>query len=318
MGYFVDKVLSLEETKSGDYRAIYNEGTIRYLIKIEKGNSFFAKKKLSSNIAAYSSKLGMLMKLLKLIPSNLLILTRIARRVSLAIDPEVKRAVVEVSKDRYAGKKVYFNVIVGSYVKKQKIVLQCFCPEEKAITVYLKIGDEQTENELVTETAYLTNPINTKVFNSPKLCYSSTREVGNKYNIQGTNEFIGDTVPPVITADIVDIYKAICLSHSKMVDNRGESLYFSHGDFVPWNIKMTDRGYTLFDWEYCCFRFYGFDLIHFAWQVENKLKKKDIHQALCSAIADCKKWYEQLCNYDYEELERKYFEELHKQFGDVL
>ena len=73
----------------------------------------------------------------------------------------------------------------------------------------MKIGNEQTENELVAETAYLTNPINTKVFNSPKLCYSSTRKVGNKYNIQGTNEFVGNTVPPVITADICELMKSL-------------------------------------------------------------------------------------------------------------
>lgn len=318
MGYFVDKALSYIDAKDGNYLAIYSGGNLRYLINNEKGNAFFAKQKLSNNIATYSSKLSLLMKLLKWIPTRLLVMGGIGKRVSLKIDSEIKNAVEKISEEKYNGKTIYFNVIIGSYVEKQKIVLQCFCPEARETTVYLKIGDEHTETEISAETAYLKKPIVTDAFRSPELCYSSVRRKGNKYNIQGTNEFVGETVPPVINADIVAIYRAICQSHIEMMDDEGNRLFFSHGDFAPWNIKKNNEEYIVFDWEYCGFRFYGFDLIHFAWQIENKLNKKDVHRAFKSAIAECKKWDEKLCDYDDSELEKMYLEELHKQFGDIL
>lgn len=48
MGYFVDKALSYIDAKDGNYLAIYSGGNLRYLINNEKGNSFFAKQKLSN------------------------------------------------------------------------------------------------------------------------------------------------------------------------------------------------------------------------------------------------------------------------------
>ena len=114
------------------------------------------------------------------------------------------------------------------------------------------------------------------------------------------------------------MYQAICQSCAKKINAEGKEVYFSHGDFVPWNIRKNEEGYILFDWEYCGFRFYGFDLIHFAWQVENKLNKKDVQQAFYDAIVECKKWDDKLRNYEDSELEKMYLEELHKQFGDVL
>ena len=43
-----------------------------------------------------------------------------------------------------------------------------------------------------------------------------------------------------------------------------------------------------------------------------------MHQAFVAAIAECKKWDAQLRNYEDDELERMYLEELHKQFGEIL
>ena len=318
MAYFIDTVLVCTEEKNGEYLAIYNGGKLRYLINIKKGNAFFAKQKLCANIAAYSSKLSLLIKFLKWIPTKLLVKTGIAKRVSIKIDSEVSRALEEISREKYGKRKIYFNVIVGSYVEKQKIVLQCFCPEQKETTVYLKVGDERTDAELVAETTYLSNPIKTKAFKSPELCFSSARSFGNQYNIQGTKEFVGETVSPTINEDIVAMYQAICQSCAKKINAEGKEVYFSHGDFVPWNIRKNEEGYILFDWEYCGFRFYGFDLIHFAWQVENKLNKKGVQQAFYDAIVECKKWDDKLRNYEDSELEKMYLEELHKQFGDVL
>lgn len=317
MEYFIDRVLTCTEKKDGNYLAIYNSGKLRYLINIEKGISFLSKQKLSGNIAAYSSKLSLLMKLLKWIPTKLLVATGIGKKVSLEIDCEVEKAVQEISKENYNKSKIYYNIIVGSYVEKQKMVLQCFYSDESKPTVYLKIGDIHSEKELIAETAYLSDPILTDTFKSPELCYCSVKK-GNRYNIQGTKEFGGETVLPELNAEIYSMYRAISQSHTEMLDDEGNRVYFSHGDFVPWNIKKNGKEYIVFDWEYCGYRFYGFDLIHFAWQIENKINKKDVHQAFVAAIAECKKWDAQLRNYEDDELERMYLEELHKQFGEIL
>lgn len=317
MEYFIDRVLTCIEKKDGNYLAIYNDGKLRYLINIEKGISFLSKQKLSSNIAAYSSKLSLLMKLLRWIPTKLLVICGIGKKVSLEIDCEIEKAIHIISKENYNCSKVYYNIIVGSYVEKQKMVLQCFSSEASKPTIYLKIGDIHSEKELIAETEYLEKPIVTDTFISPELCYRSVQE-GNRYNIQGTKEFVGETVLPEINAEIYSLYKTIIQSQPEMLDDEGNKVYFSHGDFVPWNIKKNNASYIVFDWEYCGFRFYGFDLIHFAWQIENKLNKKDVHQAFVAAITECKKWDAQLRSYEDCELEGMYLKELHKQFGEIL
>ena len=109
-------------------------------------------------------------------------------------------------------------------------------------------------------------------FDIPQLLGSISRADGATFNIQITKEFVGDKVEPILTQEIVEIYK-------ELSKDKKNGLEFSHGDFAPWNLKRNGDKYTLFDWEHCGYRMPGFDLMHYATIVQKVLNGKELSEA---------------------------------------
>lgn len=317
MAYFVDCVLKEIQNAEPTHLAICNGDKVRYYLDLSSRVKWKSRKRLCTNISTYSLKLRLCMAAMRCAPVCMLKMAHVGRVTHLTLDPEVQEMISQIGLQRWPGKETYFNVIVGSYVEKQKIVLQCFCDDDTLPAVYVKIGGENSHTEMENETDYLSNPILSSRFDNPVLCAAHFRRDGFSYNIQATEEISGVKVIPEMNDEIYQIFSEIASRHTcEAVD--GTRLAFSHGDFVPWNIKKTNSGYVVFDWEYCGIRFYGFDLIHYLWQVENKLHKESPEGAIKKAMKQARDWDPYLASISGEKLEEMYFAELKKQFGEIL
>ena len=176
----------------------------------------------------------------------------------------------EVETCRQNAQKKHWNMIVGTYDEKQKIVLQCFNASENAD--FIKIGNAATEKEMNAEISFLQQKRVYSTFDIPQLLGSISRADGATFNIQITKEFVGDKVEPILTQEIVEIYE-------ELSKDKKNGLEFSHGDFAPWNLKRNGDKYTLFDWEHCGYRMPGFDLMHYATIVQKVLNGKELSEA---------------------------------------
>ena len=256
----VSQVAKIENTdrKTATHFALCNGSHLRYLIDLNGGA-----KRLSKNISTYSKKLRALMLFINFIPFSLLNSMNLGKFVNVTLHPEVESC-------RKNTQKKYWNMIVGTYDEKQKIVLQCFNALENAD--FIKIGNAATEKEMNAEIAFLQQKKLYSTFEIPQLLASVSRTDGATFNIQITKEFIGSKVEPVLTQEIVDIYKEL----SEDIKN---GLAFSHGDFAPWNLKKTEDKYMVFDWEHCDYRMPGFDLMHYATIVQKVLNNKALSEA---------------------------------------
>lgn len=120
-------------------------------------------------------------------------------------------------------------------------------------------------------------------FDIPQLLDSISRADGTTFNIQITKEFVGDKVEPILTQEIVEIYK-------ELSKDKKNGLEFSHGDFAPWNLKRNGDKYTLFDWEHCGYRMPGFDLMHYAEIIEVVINQKDFSEAFEAGLKNIRKY----------------------------
>lgn len=319
MGYFFETAVKCKAVKQQEstHLAVINNGNIRYLISNKKGLHNRARKVLANNISSYSKKLDLLMRILAFVPDCVLKLAHLGKAVLLELPEEVGSAIYEVAETRWSNKKWDYNIIVGSYVEKQKIVIQCFTEDPADTAIYFKVCADNARVEIENETNYLKSPIQSKLFQNPKLCYSKLQKDGAKYNIQATEEFTGSRAEPALTPEIYQLFKEISTFRAFETE-AGMKMSFSHGDFVPWNLKRTENGYIIFDWEYCGIRFYGFDLIHYLWQIHNKLMRQNEKEAIKESIKIAKSYDAYLRTMSDDYIEEQYFTELRKQFGDVL
>lgn len=317
--YFFETTVKCKNVKrkDGTHLAILNGRKIRYLISCDSGLWNRARKVLSNSVSPYSRKLGLLMDCLTWIPVFALRAARLGRIVSVTLPEEILTAMTKVAERRWPQKKWTYNIIVGSYVEKQKIVIQCFTDDLRDVPIYVKVCADNARVELENETNYLSAPIQSQYFKNPKLCYSILQKDGVRFNIQVTEEFSGSKVEPEMTQEIYRLFQEIAKFRCQETID-GRLLCFSHGDFVPWNLRRTRDYYIIFDWEYCGMRFYGFDLIHYLWQIHNKLMGQDAEKAIRESIQIAKEYDEYLRSLPDEYIENQYFTELRMQFGEVL
>lgn len=254
--------------KQASHFALCNGGRIRYLIAIDGG-----RKRLSDNISTYSKKLALLMKLLNYLPFAFLKEIKLGYYVSAKLHPVIEEEIQQLHPDAW-------NMIVGTYDEKQKLVLQCYS-NNNPLATFVKIGNEATAKEMLAEMDFLKSKHIYQLFAIPTIFGSKEKGVDCPFNLQITKEFVGEKVDPELTEDIVRIYKEIA-SQTKVVD--GVKYEFSHGDFAPWNIKKKGTQYTVFDWEHCGYRVKGFDLMHFATIVEMVVYGKTIEEAFISGL----------------------------------
>ncbi len=263
----LSQVVKIEKTnmKAATHFALCNGSELRYLIDLNGG-----KKRLSKNISTYSKKLRLLMGLIDIVPLSLLKLLSLGSFVKTDLHPEVDEC-------RKNTQKKYWNMIIGTYDEKQKVVLQCF--DDVGATDFVKVGNAATEDEMNAEISFLRKKKQYSSFKIPDLVSSTRRADGATFNIQVTKEFIGDKVEPVLTQEIVNIYQ-------ELSNDMKDGLAFSHGDFAPWNLKKNDEQYTLFDWEHCGYRMPGFDLMHYTTIVGKALYGKEVSEAFDDGLKE--------------------------------
>ncbi|WP_418747613.1 hypothetical protein [Frisingicoccus sp.] len=253
--------------KAATHFALCNGNKIRYLIDLHGG-----KRRLSGNIATYSRKLGLLMKMINFLPFGVLEVGKLGYFAEARLHPEIER-------QKETTRTASWNVIVGTYDEKQKLVLQCFNKSGEA--VFVKIGNQITAPEMETEIHFLSEGRLYQNFDLPVLLGSSMMSEINSFNIQITKEFHGEKVEPVLTDDIIKIYKELSTEKKEI---KGVVYERSHGDFTPWNLKKRNGRYTLFDWEHTGFRSIGYDLMHYVMTIEIALNGRSLLYAYESGI----------------------------------
>lgn len=308
----LEKALNIKKTKkkNATHFVLCNKGKIRYLIALKYG-----KKRLILNISSYSRKLSLLMKMLNIIPFDILRILKIGYFAKVDFNKEIEDYYKKITNEIFEHKNVYWNMIVGTYDNKQKLVIQSFNDNEKAI--YFKIGDKNSNKEMISEIEFLSKKNTFKSFDIPKLLSSQKINENNKFNIQVTQEFNGKKVTPILNDKVYEIFKEILSSKEiKIID--GIPYTFSHGDFAPWNLKMKDGKYILFDWEHCGIKFYGFDLIHFIFQIENLLNKKSEKNALDVAVKLLLDYEKKNIKLDENKLKKMYIEEIKNEYKRII
>lgn len=241
----LEEALTIEsaEAAHASHFAFHVHGKLRYLIDIQGG-----KKQLARDNTAFNGVLALLLKILPVIPFFLLRLLGIGHYVKVMLHPVINEVMQQIGSPRW-------NVIVGTYNVRQKLVLQCFA--EGLPGIYVKVGNQASAQLMQTEMKFLEHQKNLSAFALPELISCHYQNAQSPFNIQVTKKFCGKKVEPVISRDIVRIYQEIASSACD------ESSEFSHGDFAPWNIRKTEESYLLFDWEYSGMRPKGYDLVYF-------------------------------------------------------
>lgn len=267
----VPQVVKIKKTdsKTATHFALCNGSQLRYLIDLNGGN-----KRLSKNISTYSQKVALLMKSLDILPFSLMGQLKVGYFVQAELHEEVERC-------RQNTHKKHWNMIIGTYDEKQKVVLQCF--NDVGAADFIKIGNVTTEEEMNAEISFLRKRMQYVSFKIPELVSSTRRTDGAAFNIQVTKEFTGDKVEPVLTQEIVNIYQ-------ELSKDMKDGLAFSHGDFAPWNLKKNGEQYTLFDWEHCGYRMPGFDLMHYCVVSRIMLEGKTFVKAFEEALQEIKRF----------------------------
>lgn len=260
--------LSIEKTNRGNatHFILYSRSKIRYIISLSGGKS-----RLTKNIKSYSKNLYILMKLMNLLPLQLFQLTKLGYFAKVIPCRAVQRNLRKTKSD-------HWNVIVGTYDEKQKLVFQCFANGRK--TQYVKVGNRNTEGEMRTEIEYLKMDHSDCTFDVPNLVGYEMRSESCPFMIQITDEFYGEKVEPLINEDIINLYKNVC----------SKDAMFSHGDFAPWNIRKNGEKYILFDWEHCGKRIEGYDIAYFATITGVALEHKSAKHALEDGIVEIQKY----------------------------
>lgn len=230
--------------KEATHFAVCNGDKLRYLIAIYGG-----KQQLSRNFAAYSIKLGLLTELINYIPLSVLETAGVGYYSCVKLHPEIEEQYQKLNVDSW-------NLLVGTYDLKQKIVMQCYRKGEH-FAKYIKIGNGVTEHEMRAEIEFLRKAHSYMSLKVPELLDFHYAGDGKLFNFQITKEFTGKKVKPGLTKEIVGVYREIAMT----CENTEQD--FSHGDFAPWNIKKEQERYIVFDWEYCGMRIKGFDLMHY-------------------------------------------------------
>jgi hypothetical protein len=269
----VDNVIPYRKSKrkAASHFLLCYGGKMKYFISMNNG-----KKRLVANKANYSILANFLFTIINFMPFWFLKILKLGNYVKASLNNEIDEFLKSNNLSLYN-----WNVLIGAYDNKQKVVIQLWKKDENSI--YCKVGDISSYNELLSEIEFIKNETGLYSFFIPQLIGYQVIDSSHFYNILLTKEIRGRKVNPCLTEGIFHIFKEIADSKGIKIIN-GIPYAFSHGDFTPWNMKKYKNKYFIYDWEHCGFRFYGFDLIYYLYQIERLLHKKTKDKALDIAI----------------------------------
>lgn len=253
--------------------ALCNGRRLRYLISTDGGC-----RPLVRSVASYGGKLALLLRLLPLLPFRMLAAAHLGFFAKVRLHAAVRDVLPQG---------LLWNMLVGTYDAKQKIVVQAF-PAGGGDCHFVKIGGEATEAQMTAEMHFLQErPSRFHRVQLPELLAVFYRAEGAPFNIQITREFRGSKVPLLLTEYIVALYREIA-GEPQLID--GMLCEFSHGDFVPWNLRRTDKGYIVFDWEHCGMKPCGYDLVYFGVVMRLACRAMTFDNAFDAALADIRRF----------------------------
>jgi predicted Ser/Thr protein kinase len=129
---------------------------------------------------------------------------------------------------------------------------------------YAKIGWTERTRALVDNEARTLSMLNSLKlgFQVPQVLMHEKRKAFNVL-IQSTKPHLSP-VPLKVTSELIKIIEEI-----SNIESNGDKV-FSHGDFTPWNIKVTECGhYFVFDWECAGLQEKRYDLRSFLYQIDS-------------------------------------------------
>lgn len=254
------KITSCPKSEATHF-AICHGSNIKFLVRLRHGIPH-----LKKTVAAYNKKLAILLRFLPFIPASILRIAGLGYFARISLHSSLKK-ILHPPTD--------WNILVGTYDSAQKIVFQSFSTQNEP-SLFVKVGNQGSANQMEQEIRFLKRAGEYRSFNLPYLRHSELMSEGAPFNIQVTDEFEGEKIPPVLNKEIYQIAKEIA-GEPTLID--GIPHTFSHGDFAPWNIRKKGSSYTVFDWEHCGMRPMGYDAAYFIIMSEIALNKRKFDKA---------------------------------------
>lgn len=265
--------LTIHSSRMGDatHFALHVRGKLRYLVALQGG-----KKELSRNNAAYNGILVLFLKLLPLMPFWLIKRLGVGHYVRVDLHAEIAEVLTSLGLS-------YWNLLIGTYDGKQKLVFQCF---DDSQCVYVKVGNQATQRQMRAEMLFLEKykEQQFRYFRIPDMIACRYADEVNPFHVQATREFLGNNMSSVITEDIIQIYQEV-----SELERDGEQ-EFSHGDFAPWNLRKIPDSYILFDWEHCGMRMKGYDLVYYGVISKVALAHMKFDEAFDGTLTDIRRF----------------------------
>ena len=250
------------EKKRATHFVLCHRGKIKFLINLKQGIFH-----LRRTIAVYNKKLSILLRLLPFIPKTILKVTKLGYYAHADLHSEIMNFIPKDS---------LWNVFIGSYDSAQKIVTQCYKPNKRDTSIFIKIGNAGSDLQMQREIDFLRIGRQYSTFRIPELLEYALLREGARFNIQVTNEFKGKRISPKLTNQLLRVTEEIA---GPTIIKNGVPYTFSHGDFAPWNIRHSKNNYIVYDWEHCGLRPKGYDAIYFIIMSEIALKQATFNEA---------------------------------------
>lgn len=297
---------------SGTYLALPSKNNIRYLVELKenKPNKFWLKmfEPYSINGKVFKFFSHFLFNIFPKILSNNIIFLE-SRNEKNILDYIYR--ILNLDK-----KNIIKNIYISTLGFDKKIVIQIVSLKNEK-TFYIKITDKNFSYLLENEYNSI-NLFKKAQFNHlkiPNIVYYDSKQ-----NFLILESFDGKKVKPMINKNIILVYNEISSKNKETFDikfylekrikniislnnenskiiydlaykinknfkNKQIKVSYSHGDFAPWNLRECERNlFYVFDWEYFDLRFEGYDIIHYLYQIQTLLKKKNFVIALLESI----------------------------------
>lgn len=267
----IDETMRLLPCEAGeaDHFVICKGDRLRYIIAMG------GETPLVRCVVSYGGKAALLLKLLAYLPKCLLRLAKIGFWAKIQLHETILAALPQGSR---------WNVLVGTYCEKQKLVFQCF-EHIHGESIFVKVGNKASEHEMQAEMNFLQkgSPSFRNV-EIPQLMQARFRSEGMPFNIMTTREFHGEKEAEELTVDIIAAWREIAAVAQENTANG--VLEFSHGDFTPWNLRRRGEHRIVFDWEHCGMKPHGYDVLY--WGVVTRLARRGMNfdAAYADAIAE--------------------------------